>query len=174
MSEELSFDDAWADQLHASFLDIVGIINRPEPDAALLAEAGIRLDRALFPLLSRLGLHAPISVVELGLLAGKDHSTVSRQVGKLESLGLVTRTPVGDDQRVRLLAPTAEGEAILEKIRIARRAIVARWFSDWNEGDKVQLLNLLQRMLKEAQSGTEEIARIQTPTDGRVPNSGMG
>lgn len=174
MSKKPSFDDAWADQLHASFLDIVGIINRPEPDAAVLAEAGVQLDRALFPLLSRLGLHAPISVVELGLVAGKDHSTVSRQVGKLEALGLVARTPVGGDQRVRLLAPTAEGEVMLEKLRIARRAVIARWFNDWNEDDKAQLLNLLQRMLTAAPSGTEEVARTQAPAGGRVPDGGLG
>lgn len=137
-------------------MDIVGIINRPEPDAAVLAESGAQLDRALFPLLSRLGLHAPISVVELGLVAGKDHSTVSRQVAKLELLGLVARIPAEDDQRVRLLAPTVEGEAMLEKLRIARRAVVARWFSDWNVGDKVQLLALLQRMLTAIQDGTAE------------------
>lgn len=157
MNKKLSFDDAWADQLHASFMDIVAITNRPEPDALVLAEAGVQLDRALFPLLSRLGLHAPISVVELGLVAGKDHSTVSRQVGKLEALGLVARTPAGDDQRMRLLAPTAEGEAMLERLRIARRAVVARWFNDWNEDDKVQLLTLLQRMLKATRGGANDI-----------------
>ena len=155
-------------------MDMVGIINRPEPDAAVLAEAGVQLDRALFPLLSRLGLHAPISVVELGLVAGKDHSTVSRQVAKLEALGLVARTPAGGDQRVRLLAPTAKGEAMLEKLRIARRVLVARWFSDWNQDDKARLLDLLQRTLKAAEGGTEEIARVQAPTGDSVPEGGAG
>jgi hypothetical protein len=33
---------------------------------------------------------------------------------------------------------------VLDKIRIARRVLVAGWFSDWNEPDKAQLLALLQ------------------------------
>src|SRR5580658_3200787 len=68
--------DQWADQLHAVFLAMVGYFNRPEPDAMMIVAAGIKLDRALFPLLSRIGLAGKISVVELGHITGKDHSTV--------------------------------------------------------------------------------------------------
>src|SRR3569623_1782090 len=113
-------DDQWADELHVAFMDLVGLMNRPEPDAAMLAAAGVELDRALFPLLSRIGLKAPISVVELGKVSGKDHSTVSRQVAKLEELGLVQRAPSPSDQRVRYVAPSEKGEAILHKLRVAR------------------------------------------------------
>ena len=35
-------------QLHMAFLDLAGMLNEPQRDDALIAEAGISLDRALF------------------------------------------------------------------------------------------------------------------------------
>ena len=46
-------------QLHGALMDLVGVLNRPEPDARLLREAGVKLDRALFPLLVRIGARGP-------------------------------------------------------------------------------------------------------------------
>src|ERR1700758_1797763 len=96
----------WSDEVHAVLLQIHGYMNRPDIDQAFLARAGVKLDRALFPLLTRIGLAHPISVVELASLVGRDHSVVSRQVAKLVGLGLVDRRPAKGDQRVRLLEPS--------------------------------------------------------------------
>ena len=73
----------WSDEIHAVLLQLNGYMNRPDLDQAFLARAGVQLDRALFPLLTRIGRAHPISVVELASLVGRDHSTVSRQVAKL-------------------------------------------------------------------------------------------
>ena len=78
-------------QLHAALLDIVSVMNRPQRDEVLIKEAGIPLDRALFPLLVGIERFGPIGVVELADRVGRDYTTVSRQVAKLESLGLVKR-----------------------------------------------------------------------------------
>lgn len=169
MDDNTLTPDDFADQLHAAFLHLVGLFNRPEPDAAMLAEAGVSLDRALFPLLSRLGLGRPLSVVELGHLAGKDHSTVSRQVAKLEALGLVRRVPSPDDARVRLLVPSEEGEVLLEKFRRTRREAVGRWFADWSAEDRAKLIELLHRMLaptEAAMVGIAETGRL-SPAEER-------
>src|SRR5262245_48031274 len=87
--------------LHAALVDIVIVINRPQGDAVLIREAGIRLDRALFPLLVGIERFGPIGVVELAERAGRDYTTVSRQVAKLETLGLVSSRPGTTDRRVR-------------------------------------------------------------------------
>src|ERR1700722_16216397 len=100
--------DDWSDELHAVLLQLNGYMNRPDLDQAFLARAGVKLDRALFPLLTRIGRSHPIGVVELANLVSRDHSVVSRQVAKLEALGLVERQDSKDDQRVRLLAPSAK------------------------------------------------------------------
>src|SRR5580692_8082257 len=96
-------------QLHDALLDLSGLLNRPQADSALIAEAGIELDRALFPLLVRIDRRGPIGVVDLADLAGRDHTTVSRQVAKLESLGLIARSPTKADKRVRQPQITAKG-----------------------------------------------------------------
>lgn len=142
----------WADDIHAAFFDLIGFFNRPEPDAALIAAAGIKLDRALFPMLVRIGLKAPVSVVELGHISGRDHSTVSRQVKSLEALGLVERQASPHDQRVRLLKPSGEGRAMLKRLAVARRAAMAEVFADWSEKDRAAMLKLLQRAVKAAEA----------------------
>ena len=142
-------DDDFADALHVAFMDLVGLFNRPEPDEVMLALAGVQLDRALFPLLSRIGLKAPISVVELGKVTGKDHSTVSRQVAKLEELGLVERIASPTDQRVRLLTPSSRGAEMVEKLRAARRKAIGQWAKDWDRADRQKFLETLQMIVRE-------------------------
>lgn len=51
----------------------------------------VPLDRALFPLLAGIGKFGLIGVVELADRAGRDHTTGSRQVARLEKLDLVQR-----------------------------------------------------------------------------------
>src|ERR1700744_4458135 len=96
--------------LHSSVLDIVGVINRPQRDETLIQAAGIPLDRALFPLLVGIERFGPIGVVDLADRAGRDYTTVSRQVAKLESLGLVERQAGAADRRVREAIVTAKGK----------------------------------------------------------------
>jgi len=135
----------WSDEIHAVLLQLNGYMNRPDLDQAFLARAGVKLDRALFPLLTRIGLSYPISVVELASLVGRDHSTVSRQAAKLEALGLVERRAVEGDQRVRLLEPSGAGWEMLDQFAVARRKFVTERLGDWTREERDTLLDLLQR-----------------------------
>ena len=74
-------------------VDLFTLMNEPQRDDTLLKEAGVSLDRALFPLLVGIERYGPIGVVDLADKAGRDHTTISRQVTKLESLGLIERQP---------------------------------------------------------------------------------
>jgi DNA-binding MarR family transcriptional regulator len=98
--------------LHRSVLDIVDAMNRPARDEFLIKAAGIPLDRALFPLLVSIERFGPIGVVELADRVGRDYTTVSRQVAKLESLGLVKRQASAADRRVREAVVSAKGKAM--------------------------------------------------------------
>src|ERR1700683_4422797 len=64
-------------ELHGAVLDIVSAMNRPQRDEVLIKEAGIALDRALFPLLVGVQRFGPIGVVDLADRAGRDYTTVS-------------------------------------------------------------------------------------------------
>ena len=135
----------WSDELHAVLLQLNGYMNRPDIDQAFLAQAGVKLDRALFPLLTRIGNCHPIGVVELASLVGRDHSVVSRQVTKLEGLGLVERQAAKDDQRIRLLGPSAKGRTMLKQFADTRRQFLIERLDDWTDTQRSMLLDLLRR-----------------------------
>ena len=132
-------------QLHNSLIDLVGFMNRPQRDTALIQEAGITLDRALFPLLMGIQRHGPIGVVELAELAGRDYTTVSRQVAKLESLGLVGRHASKTDKRVRGAVITAKGRAMAVALNEARERLAAEVLANWTKKDLQELVRLMRR-----------------------------
>jgi DNA-binding MarR family transcriptional regulator len=132
-------------ELHGAVIDIAGVMNQPRRDMALLGEAGVALDRALFPLLVLVGRLGPVGVVELADHAGRDYTTVSRQVGKLERLGLVRRRESAADRRVRQAAITAAGKKMTERIDAARQRLGRAIFETWNLQDLQSLARLLRR-----------------------------
>lgn len=132
-------------QLHRSVLDIVAVVNRPERDEALIKEAGIRLDRALFPLLMGIERLGPIGVVELADRVGRDYTTISRQVAKLESLALVTRRGSAADRRVREAAITSKGKAMTDLVDAARLRIGRAIFKTWSTRDIDNLVHLIRK-----------------------------
>jgi DNA-binding MarR family transcriptional regulator len=132
-------------QLHHTLVDLVGLMNQPQRDSALLREAGVALDRALFPLLVGIERKGPIGVVELAGLAGRDYTTVSRQVAKLESLGLIARTASKADKRVRQAKITAKGREMTRLLDAARERIATALFADWSKRDLQDLTRLMRR-----------------------------
>jgi len=133
-------------QLHDAILDLVGFINSPQPDAALIREAGVELDRALFPLMVRIGGRGPIGVGELAELVGRDYTTVSRQVARLESMGLVARRPAKRDRRVHEATVTAAGREMARALDKARDRLLAPMLSKWNVTDRQHLVRLMRRL----------------------------
>lgn len=136
----------WTDELHVILLKITGLMNRPDIDARFLERTGLKLDRALFPLLARIGVAGPIGAVDLAAMVGRDHSTVSRQLAKLEDLGLLERTPSSTDGRVRLLKPSAAGRRMLAMFAKTRRKLLEELLRDWNAHERAQLLRLLTNL----------------------------
>jgi DNA-binding MarR family transcriptional regulator len=132
-------------QLHAALLDIVSVMNRPQRDDVLIKEAGIPLDRALFPLLVGIERFGPIGVVELADRVGRDYTTVSRQVAKLESLGLVNRQDSAADRRVREAVVTPKGKAMTDRVDAARDRIGRAIFETWDAQDIEELVRLMRK-----------------------------
>jgi len=132
-------------ELHGALLEIVGVMNRPQRDEAMVREAGISLDRALFPLLVLVERLGPIGVVELADRVGRDYTTVSRQVAKLESLGLVDRKESPSDRRVREAVATASGKAMTDRVDAARERVGQAIFAAWDEQDVADLVRLMRK-----------------------------
>ncbi|SDY84981.1 MarR family winged helix-turn-helix transcriptional regulator [Citreimonas salinaria] len=137
--------DALLRDLHGALVEITVAMNRPQRDEELLEEAGVSLDKALFKLLVAVERLGPVSIVELAERMGLDHSTVSRQIGKLESLGLVARQPSETDRRVREAVLTQAGRATTDKIDKARQRMARELFETWEDKDVVTLVRLMSR-----------------------------
>ncbi|GAB3314607.1 MarR family winged helix-turn-helix transcriptional regulator [Luteimonas notoginsengisoli] len=135
--------------LHDALLAIASAMNRPQRDEALVRQAGISLDRALFPLLVGIERWGPIGVVELADRAGRDHTTVSRQVARLESLGLVGRQAGEHDRRVRRAVVTPQGKAMTDAVDAARERIGRAIFASWDQQDVADLVRLMHRFAAE-------------------------
>ena len=134
------------DELHAALVEIVSEMNRPERDAEILEMAGLTLERALFPLLVLIERLGPIGVVELSGRVGRDHTTVSRQVGRLERLGLVERRTSSRDARIREAAITPQGKTATDAVDAARERIFLEMFAGWGAGDFDDLVRLMRKL----------------------------
>ncbi len=139
-------------ELHHALVDLMVLMNRPQRDSALLQEAGVSLDRALFPLLIVVERKGPVGVVELGEFVGRDYTTVSRQIAKLDSLGLVTRRPSKVDSRVREAVITAKGKEVTGAIDATRERLATLLFADWSKRDLQDLTRLMRRFADDLQS----------------------
>jgi len=131
--------------LHEALIDVVGFVNRPQNDVILLREAGVSLDRALFPLLVLTQRRGPIAVGELADRVGRDYTTVSRQVAKLESLGLVVRRSGKADRRVTEVIVTDMGQTMSDALDAARERLAGIALAGWNENDLKEFARLLRR-----------------------------
>lgn len=132
-------------RLGGALVDLLGFLNSPQRDEALLREAGVDLDRALFPLLVALGRRGPLAVTELADLVGRDHTTVSRQLSKLEELKLVDRPLSATDRRVRSAELTGAGGEVVKAITGARRRLLGEALGDWSEADREALAGQMRR-----------------------------
>jgi len=81
-----------------------------------------------------------------------DYTTVSRQVAKLESLGLVERRAAQADRRVREAIVTGKGREMTDAIDQARDRIMSSMLADWSPEDIEMLARLIRRLADAARS----------------------
>ena len=145
------------DAIASALIDLTGCLNSPRQDEVLLRAAGVGLDRALFPLLVRLSAARVLSVAQLAEQAGRDPSTVSRQLAKLEQLGLVKRPALQEDMRVRAATITKAGARTVAALTEARRKLLGDLTQDWSVEERKLFPDLLQKLadaMKSRQNGT--------------------
>ncbi len=137
------------DEIGTALVDMVGFFASPQGDEALLREADVDIDRALFPLLIRLARAGRLNVADLAAQVGRDYTTVSRQLAKLESLHLISREDGAGDRRTRLASLTAAGEAAVRAIIAARRRLLSKVLICWSAADLAALAKLTLRFADE-------------------------
>lgn len=137
--------------------ELISFINDPRHDRHLMTEAGLTFDPVFMPLLVRLGASGEAGVVELAGQLGRDHSTISRQMTKLETAGLLERLPSQADGRVRAARLTARGLDAFEDLGQARRRLLDRVLADWADDDREALGRLLLRFARALQSSVKSM-----------------
>ena len=131
-------------EFHGALLDIIGVMNQPARDEQLLQAAGVQLEQLLFPLLVAIGRRGPIGVVVLADNLGRDYTTVSRQVKKLEAQGLAHKQPNARDRRISEVTLSEQGQAVFAQIAVARQTLMNRVLANWSP-EEVQALFTLTR-----------------------------
>jgi DNA-binding MarR family transcriptional regulator len=152
-------------ELYHALGDLAATLNRPQPGMVLLREAGISLDRALLPLLVRIERRGPIGIVELAELSGRDYTTISRQVAKLESLGLASRRTGAVDRRMREVVITPAGLAMTGAVGQAREKVLTAILATWSSGEIRELARLSRKL-------AAAIAAVEAPD--QLGTQGLG
>lgn len=133
--------------LHDSLLTIVAVFNRPQRDELMIKASTINLERALFPLLVQISRYGPVGIVELADRVGRDYTTISRQVMKLEQAGLAKRQKNVKDKRINEAIITALGKSMTNKIDVAREEIYNQIFIQWQDAEFAEFERLLNKFV---------------------------
>jgi len=104
------------------------------------------LEPAAYSLLALIAATPGVRASDLATHIGVGRGTMSRQLARLGSLGLVSRRPDPDDYRGQLLELTDEGRRRYETAQQARRVFLHRALTGWSESDIESLAGQLARL----------------------------
>jgi DNA-binding MarR family transcriptional regulator len=116
------------------------------------AAEGAGLSPTLNAALATISNHGPLTPSELAERERVRRPTATRIVSSLAELGLVTRTPDPSDGRGFLIAPTAEGSALLKRLRTRKNAYLAKRMGELDPHDVATLeraSEILERLLED-------------------------
>jgi DNA-binding MarR family transcriptional regulator len=130
-------------------LSVVRMARRLRQEA-LGAEAGATLSPTLTAALATVENHGPLTPSELAERERVKRPTATRTIAALEDAGLVERAGDPADGRASLVSTTAEGRALLKRLRGRKNAYIARRLRDLPADDIAVLeraAGILERML---------------------------
>ena len=122
------------------------LIRRAKSSATEIAElVHPQLEASAYPLLAHIAMRPGTRGSDLAAHFGVGRATVSRQLTRLEQLGLVSRTTDPGDTRGQLLGLTKDGKARLAAAREGRVSALRQALAAWERDDVVHLARLLRR-----------------------------
>ncbi len=93
--------------------------------------------------LALVAARGPLSLTQLTAMEGLNPTMVSRIVGRLADSGLVRRIQNPDDLRAGVVEATSEGQAVHERIKEARGAVVSDYLNRLSPEDRTAILHVL-------------------------------
>ena len=104
------------------------------------------LEPSASPLLARIAKTPDVRASELAVLFGVGRGTMSRQLARLDELGLIERRADPDDSRGQLIRLTELGTRRSEDVRAAGRAFLRKALRSWSDEDAALLAGQLARL----------------------------
>ena len=88
-----------------------------------------------------------LSMKEVAERIGRDKSTVTALVNKLEAAGYVTREKDLDDNRVTYLCLTAQGKSLEQDFDEISEKLISRAFHGFSQGEQENMVKAIVKML---------------------------
>lgn len=129
-----------------ALVTIVSFFNRTDRDKAFIKEAGVDLEATSFQLFVTIGRMQPTNVSDLANVLGKSHSSVSRQIDKLEQKDLVVTKAAEEDARIRFIQLSDSGKQLKQILDRTRISNINKALDGWSEEEKKALLANLQHL----------------------------
>lgn len=123
-----------------------------------LVGAGIELNFSQFLALRRLGEHGPMAPGELARSLDYSAGALTRLLDKLEHLGYLQRVPDPNDRRALRLELTPAGRAVHTRMMACGTAAAERTFAKISGTERLQLRDVLLRVLNDLREERERIA----------------
>ncbi len=154
--------DSTSTETHSS-LARTGSALLHELDRAIMASFGVP-QAAATALAVVDGAGEPLTPSEIGQRVLVASATITSTLDLLERRGWVERRPNPEDRRSVLVAITAEGRSVVDRLLPGIRAVEVRTMSGLTKAERRQLLTLLDKVL----AGAAEVAAEPVlPLDGR-------
>ncbi|MFI2754254.1 MarR family winged helix-turn-helix transcriptional regulator [Cellulomonas sp. P22] len=123
------------------------LLRRAHSSAATMAHrVHPDLDPGAYPILARIAQVPGIRASEIAEHIGVGRGTMSRQLARLEDLGLITRTTDPDDSRGQLIHLTEGGETRVADARGARGRFLRTALDAWSHDELDALAAQLTRL----------------------------
>ncbi len=137
------------DAFSAAIVDLVALVNQWPLRTRVIRDAKVKIDPALLRILAAVYRFEPVGVVELSIRAGRDHTTISRQVAKLQELGFTERRTSSTDRRVSELLLTAKGRRAAQALITAHHKVMKPILANWCDKDIADMTRLARRLIDE-------------------------
>jgi len=138
--------------LKAAVIDLAAYVNQTPLSGRLLQNTKLPLDASLLRVAGYILQYEPIGVMELAQRVGRDHTTVSRHVTKLEGFGLVEKRESAADKRISEVVLTSKGRATAQLLLAAQDKLIAESLASWSDKDLDDLIRLMRRFIKDLRS----------------------
>jgi DNA-binding MarR family transcriptional regulator len=139
---------------------LVRWFTRSEVKRSMLADADPSLSWTDAWLLGRIADTGPVRLSQLADWQEVDRSTMTTQIQRLETLGLVDRAADPRDGRAVLVSATRTGAARHRRTKHTARALYEKLLADWSDDDLHAAAQVARRLIE-----TLERPRATSPHD---------